>query len=305
MQASPEQVRLVTAGPALRVSAARRLLGSRQAEALWLLRRLDEDGWRPDDLWCAVDASDRVLAAGLVSRHPGRTASLSVSPCPRAEDVPLAARLLERMFETLAARGGCALAQGMTDAEDPLAGLPFVQAGFRDLAVLACMERANRRHPPAATLPRGATVGPVTDDAELMSVLRASYEDTMDCPGLSELRRDEDILEGHRRGGRHDPDLWTVLRLEGRAVGAALLNVSQDGERIELAYLGLAKSTRGKGLGSALLDDALVRASARPQRCVSLAVDERNAPALQLYRSRGFRTVVRRRAFARPLDSST
>jgi ribosomal protein S18 acetylase RimI-like enzyme len=305
VQASPEQVRLVTAGPALRVSAARRLLGSRQAEALWLLRRLDEDGWRPDDLWCAVDASDRVLAAGLISRHPGRTASLSLSPCVRPEEVPLAARLLDRMACSLQASTEVALAQGMTDAEDPLAGQPFTQAGFQDLAVLACMERTNRRNPAAPSLPTGFTLEPVAGDEELLAVLRATYEETLDCPGLADLRRDQDILDGHRRGKPHDAGLWSLLRQEGKAVGAALLNVSLDGDRIEVAYLGLAKSARGKGLGAVLLDGSLLKAAERPQRTITLAVDERNEPALRLYRSRGFRTTVRRRAFARPVQSST
>ena len=217
----------------------------------------------------------------------------------------MAACLLSRMVQAVEASGGVRLAQGMTDAEDPLAGLPFVQADFRDLAVLACMERSNRRQAREPSLPAGTSLGPVESDAELLAVLRASYEDTMDCPGLAELREDEDILAGHRRGRPHDPELWILLRTHGRAAGAALLQASHDGDRLELAYLGLAKSARGKGLGSLLLDAALHRASGRPQHAVSLAVDERNEPALRLYRSRGFRTTVRRRAFARPLDSST
>jgi mycothiol synthase len=305
VELSPEQIRLVPAGPALRVAAARRLLGTRQSEALWLLRRLDEEGWGPEDLWCAADPADHVLAAGLISHHPGRTASLSLSPCVRPEEVPLSARLLLRMVQALEAAGGPALAQGMTDAEDRLAGLPFQQAGFQDLAVLACMERMNRRNPAVPELPQGISLEPVTDDAELMRVLRATYEQTLDCPGLAELRRDEDILDGHRRGQPHDPDLWTLMRRDGQAIGAALLQSSIDGERIELAYLGLAKSARGKGLGAILLDAALQRGASRPQRLISLAVDERNDPALRLYRSRGFRTTVRRRAFARTLRSST
>ncbi|NBX26471.1 MAG: GNAT family N-acetyltransferase [Planctomycetes bacterium] len=305
MQLSPEQIRLVPAGPTLRVAAARRLLGTRQGEALWLLKRLDEEGWSPDDLWCAADPSDRVLAAGLISHHPGRTASLSLSPCVHPQEVPLAARLLDRMVQALEAAGGPALAQGMTDAEDPLAGLPFQQAGFQDLAILACMERMNRRNPPMPELPPGVSLESVNHDRELMQVLRASYEQTLDCPGLAELRRDEDILDGHRRGRPHDPELWTLMRRDGQAIGAALLQPSLDGERIELAYLGLAKSARGKGLGAMLLDASLHRAASRPQRLISLAVDERNEPALRLYRSRGFRTTVRRRAFARPLRSST
>jgi ribosomal protein S18 acetylase RimI-like enzyme len=167
------------------------------------------------------------------------------------------------------------------------------------------MERMNRRNPAVPGLPQGISLEPVTEDAELMRVLRATYEQTLDCPGLAELRRDEDILDGHRRGQPHDPDLWTLMRRDGQAIGAALLQPSIDGERIELAYLGLAKSARGKGLGAILLDAALQRAASRPQRLISLAVDERNDPALRLYRSRGFRTTVRRRAFARTLRSST
>jgi ribosomal protein S18 acetylase RimI-like enzyme len=140
---------------------------------------------------------------------------------------------------------------------------------------------------------------------DLGALLRETYEDTLDCPGLADLRRDEDILDGHRRGGNYDPELWTVLFLRGRPAGAALLNRVPASGSVELTYLGLAKWARGKGLGSVLLDAALVKAATVPERIVSLAVDERNTPAERLYRSRGFRTVSRRRAFAIAVDSST
>ena len=139
----------------------------------------------------------------------------------------------------------------------------------------------------------------------MQALLRSTYEETLDCPGLAELRSDEDILEGHRRGGRYEPSLWTVLRVQGQDAGAALLNRSPASDSVELTYLGLAKWARGKGLGTLLLDEALWKASQVPERVLSLAVDDRNAPARRLYQRCGFRTVARRRAFALRVHSST
>lgn len=305
MSASSHANRSRPAGEFERLAAAERLLGLRRADAAWFLRRMQEDGWRPHDLWCRSAPDGPICAAGLITEHPGRTATLSVGPCRDGTQAHEAALLLADMVMEVARREHIALAQGMTAAEDPLASAPFVEAGFIDLAVLACMERANGRQARRPELPPGAELVPTSGDQALEPLLRATYEETLDCPGLAELRRDEDILEGHRRGGRFDPSLWTVLRVDGREAGAALLNRSTSGDAIELTYLGLAKWARGKGFGALLLDAALWKASAAPERSVTLAVDERNAPAERLYRSRGFRTVARRRAFARRVESST
>ena len=298
----------VTSGPAdpsARLAAAERLLGRGHADAAWFLRRLEGDGWRPDDLWCRRAARGPVLAAGLISEHPGRTASLSVGTNRGASQIRHAADLLRDLVCELGRRGGVVLAQGMTPAEDASAAEPFVQAGFTELAVLACMERPNERRCAPPRLPDGASLHPAGPDPSLRALLRATYEDTLDCPGLADLRTDEDILDGHRRGGRADTTLWTVLRVQERDAGAALLHRGSGGDSVELCYLGLAKWARGKGFGALLLDEALAKASQLPERIVALAVDERNTPAARLYRSRGFRTVARRRAFARRVDSST
>jgi ribosomal protein S18 acetylase RimI-like enzyme len=289
----------------MRLAAAERLLGRRHADAVWFLKRLEDDGWRADDLWCRSAPAGAVLAAGLISEHPGRTASISLGPCHGADALRHATDLLRDMVAELGRRGSIRLAQGMTAAEDADAGEPFVRAGFIELAVLACMERPNGRHQRAPGLPSGVTLHPVEHDAALRALLRATYEETLDCPGLADLRTDEDILDGHRRGGKADPSLWTVLRVDDRDAGAALLNRGSSGDTVELCYLGLAKWARGKGLGALLLDEALAKASRLRERTVTLAVDERNTPAERLYRSRGFRTIARRRAFARRVDSST
>lgn len=302
---SHDPFRSAAATPEQRLAAAERLLGRRYADASWFLQRLQDEGWRPDDLWCRTARSGPMLAAGLISEHPGRTATLTVGPCHDQAQARHAAQLLRDMVASLASRGTVALAQGMTAAEDPLAAAPFLEAGFVDLAVLECMERTNRRNPARPEPPPSVELVAAATDASMQALLRATYEETLDCPGLAELRSDADILEGHRRGGRYEAALWTVLRVDGRDAGAALVNRSPASDTVELTYLGLAKWARGKGLGAMLLDEALWKASQVPERIVSLAVDDRNAPAHRLYRRAGFRTVARRRAFALRVQSST
>jgi ribosomal protein S18 acetylase RimI-like enzyme len=230
---------------------------------------------------------------------------VALSPSKDRQQANETAALLRAMLDSLGREGRVALVQGMVAADEPLAGEPFAQAGFLELAMLACMERPNNRAVPRLEVIPGVELLPEREAGDLGALLRQTYEDTLDCPGLADLRRDEDILEGHRRGGNYDPDLWTVLRVDGRDAGAALLNRLPATGSVELTYLGLAKWARGKGLGKLLLDAALVKAATVPERIVSLAVDERNRPAEGLYRARLFRTVARRRAFAIALDSST
>jgi hypothetical protein len=73
----------------------------------------------------------------------------------------------------------------MTAAEDPAAGAPFLEAGFADLAVLECMERNNRRNPARPTPSAGVEFVQAGDDASMRALLRATYEETLDCPGLA------------------------------------------------------------------------------------------------------------------------
>ena len=153
---TPAHAGPITSGPAraaLRLAAAERLLGRRHADAVWFLRRLEDEGWRADDLWCRRAPDGPVLAAGLISEHAGRTASLTVGACRDPQQVRQAADLLNDMVAELARRGELQLAQAMTPAEDAQAAEPFMQAGFTELAVLACMERPNSRNARSPALP--------------------------------------------------------------------------------------------------------------------------------------------------------
>jgi len=74
---------------------------------------------------------------------------------------------------------------------------------------------------------------------------------------------------------------------------------------VELVYLGLVPEARGRGLGRRLLEHGLALLKGRSERAVVLAVDERNTPAMKLYREAGFRPSLRRVAFIRPVVRET
>jgi len=63
---------------------------------------------------------------------------------------------------------------------------------------------------------------------------------------------------------------------------------------VELAYLGVVPDYRGGGLGENLLTAARLEATRRGANALSVSVDIRNWPALQLYRRCGFLETDRR-----------
>lgn len=135
----------------------------------------------------------------------------------------------------------------------------------------------------------------------LVEALDSSYEQTLDCPELCGLRETEDILESHRSTGVHDPALWWVVFEDHRPRGTILLSRCPEQQAVELVYLGLAPSLRGRGLARRLMDQGFrATASARLGE-MTCAVDERNTPAVKLYKSCGFRAFSQRVAMVRPL----
>jgi ribosomal-protein-alanine N-acetyltransferase len=67
----------------------------------------------------------------------------------------------------------------------------------------------------------------------------------------------------------------------------------------QIANLAVARDVCGQGIGKQLLDAALAEGRARGAECVYLEVRDSNERARQLYRSRGFEEVGRRRGYYR------
>jgi ribosomal protein S18 acetylase RimI-like enzyme len=120
-----------------------------------------------------------------------------------------------------------------------------------------------------------------------LDVLEQSYDGSLDCPELNGVRRLEDVLASHRGPGPFNSDSWFLVRDKQGWLGCLLLTAAPD-RSIEVAYLAVLKSARGRGLGKELTRHALRHAAARKLDAVVLAVDSRNWPALAMYESEGF-----------------
>lgn len=128
--------------------------------------------------------------------------------------------------------------------------------------------------------------------------------DTRDLPELQTVQSADDLLEPFQLIERER----TIALLGSHgSLPAAIVMLVDDGDRaaIDVRFLGLIPSMRGRGLGRFIVDYALRTAQAR-QPNVELAVDIRNTPAIRLYERAGFRRFERRPLYLAmfPHDSS-
>ncbi len=83
-----------------------------------------------------------------------------------------------------------------------------------------------------------------------------------------------------------------------KPVGFAILKSAAD--EAEILSIGVLPTTRGRGVGAALLRDALERLPRHKARRLFLEVDGGNAAALALYKRFGFSEVGRRPSYYAP-----
>jgi ribosomal protein S18 acetylase RimI-like enzyme len=274
--------------------------------------------------WGSVDErSGHVREVCLAVVAPGRTASVFVSVFPAERDPSFIsgetrqARLLERAGvvrhvcdhlgrPSVQTGQGVRLVQALLETSEIEPRSTLTSAGFMELGELAYlrapMPRSARRAP-QPVMPAGVTVKPAADlppsqrDQALVRALELSYQGTLDCPELSGLRTPSEVLESHRSVGDYDPSFWWIAYDGSEPAGCLLLTPCPEFESLELVYLGLGPTLRGRGAASALLARGVahvVERRVRGLRSVTCAVDTRNAPALRLYARHGFeRTGVR------------
>ena len=114
-------------------------------------------------------------------------------------------------------------------------------------------------------------------------------------PALAAILGDPDVAALALREGGRDVGGWDVggRDVGGRDVGILELDWRRAGEA-EIAFLGLVPSHAGRGLGPALMGEALRRAWARPIRRVWVHTCTQDHPgALGFYLRCGFRCVRR------------
>ncbi len=124
----------------------------------------------------------------------------------------------------------------------------------------------------------------------LAATLQLTYQDSLDCPELNGLRSMADVLEGHRDTKVWQPHWWRFVLLKDTPIAVVIHAINKELPRPawELLYIGLVPQARGQGWGQTILQQFLNEAKQEGAEHVLLAVDNRNAPALQLYERLGF-----------------
>jgi ribosomal protein S18 acetylase RimI-like enzyme len=195
------------------------------------------------------------------------------------------------------------LIQAMLEPADAAGKTVFSEAGLVQLATLTYMERKPPIHPPPSMLPPDVLLEPYSaaTHAQFRQAIAESYHDTLDCPALSGMREVDDVMLGHKAVGPFDPQLWSLITLNGQVAGCLLLSEIPARHGLELVYLGIAPFARGRGLGRAMMQRVLAIAARRHFEVATLAVDATNTPAVKLYRRCGYTSVAQRIALVKRL----
>ena len=233
----------------------------------------------------------------LIVLRPGRTGMVFTSPLRRRCDVPVMSRIVRHAVAQIKPDKASML-QVLIEPDEDLLHESLTDAGFAELAMLDYLQRSVPRQSRSPNWPADVTIESFErariDD--FAAALEASYEQTLDCPMLCGMRRTSDVIAGHMSAGRFEPNLWTLLRIQGRPSGVLLLAPIDQQDCIELVYLGLAREARGRGLVSMLIELGLNQSLKAHLPVMTLAVDRLNKPVMRLYLRHGFYRVARRGA---------
>ncbi len=246
----------------------------------------------------------RPITAAAVIASPGKTGLLMLAG--RTE--PAINRAAMTMTINAVCReawnGEIDLLQVLMQPNDPLS-LILTDAGFTYLTELVYLEAPAARSPSP-----GRRVAPLQfltySDArrpQFVEVLKQTYVDSLDCPGLNGLRDPNDTLVGHRHTGIFHKHLWLLAVERDEPVGVLLLSEVPNRSTLEIAYVGVVPSARGRRIGDAMVRQAIQVAWEEKKSHVTLAVDHTNTFACELYRRWGFVHLARRRAWIMPRPS--
>jgi ribosomal protein S18 acetylase RimI-like enzyme len=181
---------------------------------------------------------------------------------------------------------GARLAQAMLSPDEAYLGQPLERNGFAHVTTLCYLRRDLSAPLPAEV--DTLTYQPYPADPHLFGqTLLDTYEGTEDCPELTGARNIDEIIEGHRAQGVHDPQQWWLACFHNQPVGVLLLTRMLEWASYDVSYVGVVSSARRRGFGRQLMLKAMAEARRNQTGQLTLSVDHRNGPAWRLYRSLG------------------
>ncbi len=302
---APQRVQLVDRADLRFEQCLRQVFGGRTRRSVDVERsiaQLDDiakaQHLRADLLVGAFD-EDRVVSAALAVESPGATGLLYIPPATRSPHERQAfIRVLEEL-KRLAWQRRLRLLQALISADDKPRAKDLAAAGFRFLADLLYMDRAADL--PKPRLKQRPEVSWVTYAPErraaFIQALDATYIDSLDCPGLSDLRDTADVLAGHEATGVFNPNHWFLAMAGDVPAGVLLTAAVHNRSILEVVYMGVSAHFRGIGIGHCLLEKAVATSRREGLDGLTLAVDSINEPARGLYERWGFITTSRRAAW--------
>src|SRR5262245_57643286 len=231
-----------------------------------------------------------IVGAALAQVLPGATGVLwppctaaGVSQPPRVED------LLLHEASAWLSRSGARLAQAVLAREDAHLGAPLLRGGFIRPTTLVYLERLPIELSDSdGRFDRYAKAGATA----FHDTLIRSHEGTLDFPELDGRRSLEEILQGYQATG-YDAANWWLRHDAAGPAGVLILSVMPDNEW-ELSYVGVAPGARRRGHRRALVGQGIAEAHSAGAETLTVTVDARNQPAIDLYQGLGFSEFDRR-----------
>jgi ribosomal protein S18 acetylase RimI-like enzyme len=240
-----------------------------------------------------------IVWAALPLSFPGRTAMVLSAPVTPVQ-FPAAEMVLRHVIAEHD-RLGTRLVQALLDPADSPARGFYEACGFHRLAELIYLEAKARELEVA--LPPGFELASYSEALhdDFAAAVNASYEATLDCPGLEGVRATEEVIAGHKAAGAFCPDYWFLLREGGAPVGVLLLAPMPPSDAMEIVYIGLAVRARRRGVADPLMRLAFTTARRAGCHRLTTAVDARNTPAMRMYLRQGMERINSREAMLRIL----
>jgi dTDP-4-amino-4,6-dideoxy-D-galactose acyltransferase len=163
------------------------------------------------------------------------------------------------------------------------------QEGFALADVRLTLERSTN-HAPA--VPRPCDIGEAAagDRDVLMALARRSHAGTRFTDEPRFGPRAAELYAEWVRGALGEEDAITLVpRVAGHACGYLTLH-GVSGADVRVGVLAVQEEQRGRGIGQALLAEALVRLAARGARRIAVVTHGRNAAAVRFYERCGFQS---------------